>query len=77
MIWRQADVRGDLAQEDRRDVAALVKRNSREPPIGVPELLVRASLPDLDGAQNVEKPCNLCGFQDREVAQATQATLTA
>ncbi len=40
LIWCEADVRGDLAEEDRRDVAALVEGNSGEAAVGMPKLLV-------------------------------------
>jgi hypothetical protein len=38
------DVPGDLTHERRRDISTLVKWNSRAAPVGMTELLVRASL---------------------------------
>ncbi len=44
LFRRQAYILGDLPQQRRRDVAALVDRNRRAPSVWVPELNVRTSL---------------------------------
>ena len=41
---RQPNVLGDLAQEDRGDVAAFMERDGCETAVWVPKLLVRAPL---------------------------------
>jgi hypothetical protein len=42
----QVDIGSDLAQERRRDIAPLVKRNGRAATIWMAELLMRTSLPN-------------------------------
>jgi len=44
LVHRQADVPGDLAQQDRRDVAPGVEGNCRRAAVGMTELLVRTAL---------------------------------
>jgi len=44
-------VLGDLAKKQGRDVAPLVKRYGCDPASGVPELLVRPALANLDKAE--------------------------
>ena len=61
----QADVAGNLAQQDRRDVAPLVEGNRRATSIRVAELLVRPSLPDFDEAESAKRRDDLAGLQDR------------
>ena len=46
-VGGQTDVGRDLAQQRGRDVATRVEGNSGAATVGVPELLVRAALPDL------------------------------
>lgn len=45
-VTRPADVLGDLAQQDRRDIATAVVRNGRGAAIRMAKLLVRATLAD-------------------------------
>jgi len=55
LLRSEADVLGDLSEECRRDITAGVKRDCRPSTVGVPELLVGATLPDLAKAEPVEK----------------------
>ena len=60
-----ADVSRNLPEEQRRDVASRVKRYGGRPPVRMPELLVRSSLPYLDEPEASQASHHLSRFQDR------------
>ena len=62
------DITGDLPQQNRRDVAALMEGNRRATPIHVPKLLVRALLPTLLKTKCLEPRDDLHGLQHRQFA---------
>ena len=61
-------VAGDRAEESRRDVSTLMKRNGRHPPIGVSVLAVRTALADLKESEVGKNGGNLTGLQDWHIA---------
>lgn len=71
----QANIGRDLSEERWRNVATAMERNRGGSPIEVPELLVRAALPNLEEPERLEEGNNLSRLQNRERAQA-QATCT-
>jgi len=62
----EVDILGDLAQQDRRDVASLVNRHRGSSPIWVAKLLVRSALARLSEAQLVQDRDDFLGFEDRQ-----------
>lgn len=69
----QSDVAGDLAEQRRGDVAALVEGNRGAAAIGVPVLNMRTALADDDKTEAFQEPANLGGFENgnRPHGQAT------
>jgi len=65
----EADVLGNLAQEGGRDIAALVNRDCRDPPVGVTELLVGAPLPDLSKAESLKQANDFPRLEDWRLGQ--------
>lgn len=55
LVYGQADVFSDLAQQDWRDIATGMNGDSGGPAIRVPKLLVRAALPRLDETKPTEQ----------------------
>jgi hypothetical protein len=66
----EADVRRDLANQDRRDVAPGMKGHRRAVPARLPVLSMGAALPDFDEAAGEEKGCNLARLQRRNFGHA-------
>lgn len=67
----EADVLGNLAQQDRRNVAPSVERHRGAASLAIPELFVRATLADFDKAQPNQQGDNLLGFEYRRLAHAS------
>ena len=65
------DVRGDLAQERGRDIAAGVEGHRGGAAIGMTELLVRAALPGLAEAVGLEESDDLPRLEDRQAAHGS------
>jgi hypothetical protein len=64
LIRSGSNVFDDLAEQERRDVAAAVGRNSRTPTVWMSELLVGTSLPDLLETHLLEDRDDLSRTQD-------------
>ena len=64
----EADIPGDPAQENRRDVTARMKGDRGGPPVRVPELLVGALLTYLVESEPLQDRGDLPRFQNRDVA---------
>ena len=60
----QPDVPADLAEQRGRDIATRVHRHRGNPAVGVPELLVRPALADLDEPEALEAGDNLSRFEN-------------
>jgi hypothetical protein len=56
------DIASDLSHQRWRDVSTLVKGDRRAAPIGMTELLVRASLTNLDEPEPDQHPDHLMGL---------------
>lgn len=70
-IQRKADVFGDLAEQDRGNVAALVARNRCATPIDIAKLFVGATLADFGKAQFDEDGDDFIGFEDGNVTHGS------
>lgn len=70
----EADVLGDLAEQGRGDVAALVHRHGGAPAVGVPVLHMGAALPHDNKPQPLQYAADLARLQDENRAHG-QATL--
>jgi len=66
---RRPDITADLAQQGGRDITPGMHRHGRDAAVGVAELLVRATLADLDETQPLEAGDNLARLEDRDRAQ--------
>jgi len=66
----ETDVARDLAQQDRRDVAARVMRHGSRTTVGVSLLLVRAPLTNGNEAERKEDLLDLTRFEDRRFRHA-------
>jgi hypothetical protein len=64
VVCCHSDVLGDLAQQRRSYIAALVEGNGCEAPIGVFELLVGAALPDQFEPKLLEDIGNFRGLEN-------------
>jgi len=62
----QADILGDLAQQNRREVAAGVKRHRGRATIGVAELLVRTALAHLGKPERQQNGNDLARLENRD-----------
>jgi len=62
LFKRKADVFGNLTQQDRRDIAALMKGHSGTSTFGVPKLFVRTSLPDFRETQRNQNSNDFAWF---------------
>ena len=67
-IKRNADVFGDLAEQDCGDVSALMKRNRRKAACRIAKLLMRSALADFDETKFHEDGGDLIGFENGNVA---------
>ena len=65
-VHRQADVLGDLPEQDGGNVAIGVERHSGCPAIRMPILLVGPALPRLDEAKAFQYGDHFPGLQDRD-----------
>ena len=77
LVHREADVSGDLAKQDRRDVAPGVEGNRRCAAIGVTELLVRTALAYFDEPDRHEERDDLAGLEYRDARHSDQNGLRA
>src|SRR5450759_4375468 len=66
IIDGQTDVLGDLAQKNRREVAASVKRHRSRATIGVAKLLVRTALAHLGKTERQQNGNNLARLENRD-----------
>jgi hypothetical protein len=65
---RHPDVSANLSKQDRRDIAALMKRNGRSLASAIAKLLMRTALPDFNEAE-LQKYCDNFGrFENGNVA---------
>jgi hypothetical protein len=67
-IRRDSDVLGDLTEQDRGNIATLMKWNRRTATSGIAKLLVRSALADFDETELHENGNNLTGLADGNVA---------
>lgn len=63
LVRRQADVLGNLAQQNRGQVSARMVWDRRLPAIGVPELAMRPALANLNETQPLEEAYDFPGFE--------------
>jgi hypothetical protein len=70
---RYANVRADLAQENRRDIAAGVHRHCCGTSVDMPKLLVRPSLPHLDEPDALKARDDLARFENRQRSHSGDA----
>lgn len=58
-----ANVLGDLAKQDGRNIPTLMHWHGRTAPVGITKLLVRTALPDLDKTKPQQYRNNLCWLE--------------
>ncbi len=68
LIKREADVFGDLTEQDWGNVPTLVKRHGCAATDDIPELFVRAALADFGEAEFGEDGYDFAGFEDGNIA---------
>jgi hypothetical protein len=68
----KADVTGDAAQENGRDITPGMKGNGGSPPVRMPKLLVGTLLTHLFETELLQKGGNLTWLQNRDVPHVRQ-----
>lgn len=71
LIKREADVFGDLTEQDRGNVSTLVKRHRCAATGGIAELFMRAALADFGEAKFGEDGYYFAGFENGNVAHGS------
>jgi hypothetical protein len=67
-IKREADIFGNLTEQDRGDVSTLMKRHRCTATSGITELLVRTALANFGEAEFDKNGYDFIGFEDRNIA---------
>src|SRR5208337_534105 len=75
VLGGHSNVAGNLSQQYRGDVPPLVERHRRSAAVRMTELLVSATLPDLDEAERFQARYHLLRLQHRQLGHG-QATCT-
>ena len=75
LIKREADVFGDLTEQDWGNVSTLVKRHRCAATGGIAELFMGTALPDFREAESNKNCHDLIRFKNRNIAH-NQATAT-
>ena len=68
LIHSQVNVLDDLAQKNRREIAALMKWNGCASAVGMPELTMGSALPNLHEPKIGQDIDDLTGFEDWNVS---------
>src|ERR1700754_3120861 len=68
LIGGPMDIRGDLAKQDGRNIAACVKRYRCSAPVVMAELFVRSTLANVAKSKHQQQPNDLLRLQDRRIA---------
>ena len=71
LIKREADIFGDLPEQDWGDIPTLVKRNSCAATGGIAELLMRSALTDFGKAEFDENRYDFAGLEDGNIAHVS------
>lgn len=77
LVDHQANVFGDLPQQDWRDISSWMDGHGRAPAVLMPELLVRPTLTNLDETKRFEDRNDLTGLQDRNSSHVKERLRSA